>query len=82
VRAPPNKESRLPHGSNSRDSHNQETDPLTDQVKPDYRGRYGHNPDRCRTCTPDLLVYLTVADEWRRWALDFGHGFGSTRRAA
>jgi hypothetical protein len=38
-----------------------------------------HQPIRCRPCGGG--GYLTVADEWRRWALDYGWTIGSRRAA-
>jgi hypothetical protein len=40
-----------------------------------------HESTRCVPCH-GRPGYTTVPDEWLRWSLDFGHGFGSTRRAA
>jgi hypothetical protein len=51
----------------------------SDQVTADGSG---HDRTTCRTCDPGTLIYLTVADEWRRWALDYGHTIGSRKVAA
>jgi hypothetical protein len=49
----------------------------TSEVTGDRSNPHRHDPGRCRSCDPGLLVYLTVADDWRRWALDYGHTIGS-----
>lgn len=40
-----------------------------------------HRQDRCCTCC-GWPTGLTVPDEWRRWALDYGHTIGSREKAA
>jgi hypothetical protein len=42
-----------------------------------HKASVDHDPTGCRTCDPGVLVYLTTADEWRRWAIDHGHTIGS-----
>jgi hypothetical protein len=65
----------------SLDNRRVQTDDVGSRVEHQITPPHRHSEDRCYTCC-GWPTGLTVADEWRRWALDFGHTIGSRRERA